>query len=432
MVWLAVVAALVAAALLIGRWNVGASRSRVLVLEDGGRLRLLATTQGTNHLWVAGRFPDLDPLRRAWRPLQSFLGAPTERLAHPSPVDALGVFHVQEDATGKSVPDPYWVLATVDEHGCRLTADASRGQFSVGGYQGIAAQNLECYPRRAARIGIEFGSDSGAAASNRVRLDTANRRPWTGAEWVPEALPMTREVDGLRFILLGLGDREPRGWPRFRIERDGVERPEWETAELWFHDVTGNRAQSPSLCRFEPAWKIEARFRPKPELQTDPEVAWDLGTFDVPEAGSVREFDSERRLQGVKVRPVVLGGAGIFEFNAIGGWHLTAISNPPPGRVFRGGGVSVRGGLTGNVAEVRRSEPWLALKISGLAPEQRWTVVAIDESGQAQRNSGWSGVDGDFRLVNLAVPEGTRRVGVRVVVDRLRIAEYLVAPPRGP
>ena len=58
-VWLVLVAALIAAAILIGKTSAGSSRSRMLVLEDGGRLRLLATTQGTNHLWVAGRFPDL-------------------------------------------------------------------------------------------------------------------------------------------------------------------------------------------------------------------------------------------------------------------------------------------------------------------------------------------------------------------------------------
>ncbi len=296
----------------------------------------------------------------------------------------------------------------------------------------IGHQCLGNYPRREARFEVEFGLATGDAAPVMRRWWISNPSPWTGLEWVPEALPAVREVGEARISFLGFaGDRRWLG-PRFRVEVDGRERMDWVARELLFRDVTGNSAYAPALCRHEAAWKIDAGFARSPEAVSESNQVWEVAGIEVPEGGGLLELTETATLEGVTVQPLLLGGGGVFELKQSGAGTLQVLTAEPPSDPGGGGGDSVSSSGSGSGSteyRIAREGPWLAVSLKGLRSDHAWNVALVEENGTGHWNRGWSGMGPGSRLVNFPrIPAGTM-VRLRFVVQTLRRVEFLVKPP---
>ena len=412
------------------RWSVDrrANEPGTARLTNGATLRLWRVTFGTNHAWRMGRFPSLDGLRNRVPRLQSLIGPPTVRIASFRAAEGSGIcaFYGWRASTGEWRSSPPWLHAFRDGHGCRMQVDSGRGEASEMGMP-MVRQISQLYPRRDAAFEAEFVVDDPPTGET-VRFRVTNPKPWEGAEWTPEPVPAVREVEGLRVTFLGYGGDARWVAPRFRVERDGVAVPEWRAGRFVFRDVTGNEAESPVLCRHEPAWEIEAWFEREWDSPFGPDEIWTVHDGGFPEAGRFVDLQESRKLQEVTVSVTGFGGPGRFRFEKSGGaWVMT--SEEDVSKAERRDGMSSGSDGKREWLEVNRRSPWVMVSFAGVRPEHTWCVLARDATGKLHRSSGYSG-QGKAYFVPLEVPEGVAVADVRVLVQRRRKVAFTVAPPK--
>lgn len=414
------------AVLVYQRRGPAASNRQEAKLSGGGRLRLWHASQGTNHVLTFGHWRRLDPYR-AWFPLvTNVIGPLTEQLVENSGRNGLCLFYSELLPEGGTAANPPWAQRTIDEHGCRLNATMSRGQSGARVGQ-VCRQMLEVWPRRAPVFDLVFGGYQ--ASTNDVRLRIANRQPWQGTEWTPEPLPVRMTQGGLRFELLAwTGSRE---WPqpRFTVAAAEVEQSDWKPYEIWFEDVTGNRSQSPTLCRREPAWRVRARFGRTVDAPLADTNLWTFLDGRLPAPGAAVVLDSRQRvLEGVTARIVAVGGAGVFRFEGSRGtWQLTSAAPLPSA----GAGSSLSSGSDdqGSWIEGTFPNPWAALELTGLTPEHHWQIAVADETGKNPVNRGWSSSGGTMFTCDLGEFPASLRGRLKLVVQRLVEVSFTVPPP---
>lgn len=401
--------------------------TRAVFVRSNEWVRLWGTALGPRHECVLGRFPKLDLLRQKVPALQAILGEMTETITSGYQEEGLCVFYSGEDDLGDSREIRDWLVASYDEHGCRLPIESSRGE-QMGGRRKIACQLLTVYPRRSESFEVLLG-ESGSQTDEGVRMKLVNPKPWKGAEWVPEAVPATRDLDGWRVTYLGFGGTDPWPTPRFRVERDGRELPEWVLGKIQFSDVTGNHSGQPNLCRREAAWKIEASFERDASVDFGSDEAWTLWRGEWPEPGMAKRLEGARMLQDIRVEGIAVGGPGTFYFEKRngGGWGLTA------GRALEKGERrdGARSGQDGSRHwyQMTKSKPWLMVELTGLTEGHTWHLGFRDTQGRFVRTRGWSGVGTTYTTV-FEVPTGVAVSEVRVVVQRWRTVAFTVPPPK--
>ena len=400
---------------------------KVVGLGSNQWVRLWKVTEGPKHEWVLGRFPKLDPLRRKVPGLRAILGEMTEAVSPGYREEGLCVFYGGEDDAGDSRSADAWLVASYDEHGCRLPIESSRGEQTVVGRK-IAYQLLTTYPRRARNFEVLFG-ESGSRTDDGVRMKLENPQPWKGTNWVPEAVPATRDLEGWRVTFLGFGGSEKWPAPRFRVAEDGRELPEWVLGKIQFRDVTGNHSDQPDLCRHEAAWQIEASFERDSAFDFGSDEAWTLWEGEFPTAGTAKAFQGSRVLHGVRVEAIAVGGPGAFDFQKGNGgkWVLMG------GRAFEKGAHEdgARSGQDGSRHwyQMTKSKPWLMVELTGLTEGHTWHLGFRGTQGRFVRTRGWRGVGTTYTTV-FEVPTGVAVSEVRVVVQRWRTVAFTVPPPK--
>lgn len=390
---------------------------------------MLKVSYGTNHSMMLGRFPGLDPTRRRWPWTKAFLGEVTETVdgMGGEMLDGICFFTRWTDVLGRNQPDPPWVKAAYDEHGCRLELDTGRGESSLGGTN-VAHQSSSVYPRRASEFEVELGRLSDEKL-HRARMRVRNPSPWRGLDWIAEALPASRKVEDLTVTLVGYGNSERSPWPQFRVEAEGQVRPEWRAARTFFRDVTGNESQMPWLCRHETAWQIEAWFERIPGSDFGPEESMTVVAGVFPGSGEARVLEGSRTLHGMQVGLLGLGGPGRFRWEraGTGPWRLISQEALAPG--VTGDGSSAGTLSTGEWRVHTSMHPWVRLALKSVDPGHSWKVVARDSEGKWHENWGWRGHGGIYDVA-IDVPEGVVVQEVKVLVQRYRKVSFIVRPPR--
>jgi hypothetical protein len=411
------------------RWAQALPRARSgameAVLADGGRLIVWKASLGTNHSLVYGRWPELDSWRgrRPW--LTNFLGPITERMERRSGNEVFYLFYSGVLSNGMENPHPFWARHCVDEHGCVLGSFQSRGTQRFRGTN-IHDQQMEVFPRRESMVLVRF--DGNERGTNEVRFRFRNPLPWQGTEWRPQSVPALATNETLRVHFEGWGG--DARWPqlKFRVEEAGQTGDEWTPYLTWFEDVTGNRSQSPQLCRLEPAWRVTGRFGRRTESKLAAENSWAAFSGEIPKAGEAVEFgEAARTMEGVKARWVGVGGAGKARLESLGGWHVASVTNRPPGEM--GNSMSSSNDGTQDWVETVSDKPWVVLELDGLTSDHHWQLVVVDEKGRHRANQNWSSSGGRLFVCGLDSLPAEGPVELRLVIQKLVDFSFLVTPP---
>jgi hypothetical protein len=395
--------------------------------KNGNTIKILGASFGTNHTVTLGRWPMLDPVRRKLPVSTNVIGHVSAQMTKTSATEEYYVFFNGE--TPEGTLDRHMRPAQIirDQHGCQFSVAPSIDGFTVGETE-ILGQRLEVFPRRQKSFEVVFADHQGA--DDEVTTHLSNPKPWRGIEWIPQAAPAIITNGNLQVTFLGWGGSAALPQPRFRVEQNGVEQVHWKNYVSWFEDVTGNRSQSPSLCRHEPAWRVHTRWGQTVDSELPPENSWILFDGEFPKAGSAIALQDARPVNSVSVQLVAVGGPCTYRLksSSSGPWQLISTTNIPPG--FDGSTVrsSIRNGI--KWIEVESSDYWLAMTMDGLGPDHHWQVVTVDESGRHTVHEGWKSMDNNLYRVDLGKTPTPHRHQLKLVIQRLTDFNFLVAPPK--
>jgi WD40 repeat protein len=440
-------------------------------LPDGTTLRLEAITYGTQHHFEAGHF------RLAW--LQNLFPLPTNLI---SPAFDFGtsrnavVFWLsRRDSAGRY--RDFSVLshvAAVDEHGCRF--ELPYQYLHVEAVAALSRQNgdlttpippgarcimlygeLPSYPRRAKAFRLRIYDQSDRPIAE---FSVPNPAPAAYPTWKPEPLPVTKRDGSLAVTLTGLTSQLQGGStynnremeqqslvPAFSIRENGKLTHVWENGEFTIRDATGNSASTASggslagFCLYEPAWKLRAKFWRTPQARFAPSETWIVRGVPVPKDGALTCVANSTTLQGARLQLMALAGAGTVEYvNAVPratgksqygrnknmGMGLSTSSGTP------GSSVIVNGRRYNGPVEIQSVDsglPHVGLQVTGLTADQRLTLKAVDNRGRQISVFGSSST-GDARYLQLNIPPDARKVDLIFAVQKSRVAEFTVRPPR--
>lgn len=197
-------------------------------------------------------------------------------------------------------------------------------------------------------------------------------------------------------------------------------------------DATGNECglYRCSLCPYESAWKLRARFFRTDRAPFAPAEVWTIRGVPVPAEGAARRLSGTTILQGRQIDLLAISGAGAFTYrNGVPKAHAS-----PEARSMRGmPSVSVGSGTTNGVAttEFTSGQPHLALRMASLPEDWCLTVWAVEDRGRRVASQG-GGVSGDEHFLSLDIPPGAKRLDLTLALQRARTAEFLIKPPPPP
>jgi hypothetical protein len=230
----------------------------------------------------------------------------------------------------------------------------------------------------------------------------------------------------------------------FEVREAGRPAPGWYADSITILDETGNRSETgfgngpalhgmyvQSLCPYEPAWKIRARFVRTDEAHFTPAEVRSIGDLPVPSPGRVLRLNLPSRSERLQIRAGVVAGPGKVTYGAGGPVRAIRLRRYP-GNLDVNSFSSWNGGTwTGGLVSHGR-KPHVALKLQSLLPDERPTLVVEDEHGRPLRCGYWGQPDhseAGWHLWKLETPPGARRLRARLAVQRCVAVDFIVRPP---
>lgn len=420
------------------------------------RLVVWKASAGTNHVLNLGFWPALNPLRARFPRLKPLLGEPAEQVRWEGLPPCLTVFLGAQDPTSGAAVDGVLEqldsVRPVDTHGCVM--EAAYGAFPYPTGRGLVGLvDLRSYPRRQKTFDADFvfsGNPPYAVGARsepvdsatvttvpeaghpRIRMAIGNPEPWTGKEWIPDALPAHRESDGLRVECLGWGGTLESPQPRVRILEAGVVTTAWEFRQNAFLDVTGNVCPEPRLCRFEPAWRWHILLIRKPEAVTEAQGAWVLSPVSRPGPLEAVPVGQVREALGMEVRVVAHGGPGVFQFRHREDWRWVGSRGLPT--PLRPDLPRIESGRDSGEdwVEYRSARSWMAVQYLKYSPDVTSSIAAVDPGGN--HHAQWPGMthDGGLFFHEFDIPPEVTEVGWKVVIQPTHRFEFTLPPPPVP
>jgi hypothetical protein len=427
-------------------------------LPDGTVLRLEALTFGTKHHFEPGLL-HLASLRQR---LPFLPWTPEFDETTPTPV--LRFWVTRRPATGgQNLGFEWWTYySAVDEHGCRFDGDvvlsmvtaSPNGSGSSSTRSGgrlsppspsdravVGYGTLQPFPRRGSAMKLWL---YGVGGKRVAEFQLPNPAPGPYPVWKPLPLPQTVRDGDLAITLTRIVTRQmpisiegaiiPTGSAdaTHRFAWRGRPCPFWEAADPEITDATGNvcRLYRCSLCPYESAWKLRARFFRTDRAPFAPAEVWTLRGVPVPAEEAARRLSGARSIQGRQIELLAIAGAGAFTYrNGVPTAHPS-----PEARSMRGmPGASVGSGTTNGVTttEFTSGQPHLALRMASLPEDWRLTVWAVDDRGRRVASQG-GGISGDEHYLNFDIHPGAKRLDLTLALQRARRAEFLIKPPPPP
>ena len=441
-------------------------------LPDGSVVRLESVTYGKQHRWE----PEKDPFAwlPAWVPWPS-VRRPPHSIDETTVRDSAVFWITRRDAEHprQTLDMSWWTdYEVLDEHGCRF-GDGTREYRAQGPNGGrststitvrggafppsppqrdtvyVGSGVLAAFPRRSSAWTLRL---YGAGTQPVAEFSAPNPAPGVYPSWMPEALPATHRDGDLAITLLSVSGSEhttanSRGRPilqrdlitTFKLLQRGRPATEWEPAETYLLDPTGN--QSPvstvSLCAREAAWKLRAKFWRTPRARFAASETWRIPGIRAPRAQQVVPLSAIITLEGVTLELMGIGGVGRFKY--INGVPSAVWKSAEELRQFRRRrhGVSLGGSTSssgpGKVittrTDVDSGASHLGLRARGLSADQRLIVRATDERGRSFLGERHATMNGQ-QFFKLDIPEDARTLKLTFVVHSPRTVEFMIAPPK--
>jgi hypothetical protein len=206
----------------------------------------------------------------------------------------------------------------------------------------------------------------------------------------------------------------------------------WEATEPEIMDATGNvcRLYRCSLCPYESAWKLRARFFRTDRAPFAPAEVWTIRGVPVPAEGAARRLSGTTILQGKQIELLAIAGAGAFTYrNGVPTPHPS-----PEARAMRGMPSAWVGSSSTNgipTTDFSSGQPHLALRMAPLPEDWRLTLWAVDDRGRRVASQGGP-ISGDERFLSLDIPPAAKRLDLTLALQQARSAEFLIKPPPPP
>jgi hypothetical protein len=311
-------------------------------LADGSWLKLEGATYGKSQSFVHGN---------VWQKL--LLGAipkrflmkqgPSERFTHYSlqkvggrlisfapENDSLVLWTVHRRVKQGWYQDNFIRAVVLDESGNECDTAKLHHVDSGKGY-GVAAWELEAFPRRGKRVGLRIYHQDDGQWLRVAEFYADNPVKGPHPTWQPEALPATRSDGDLVVTLsdLSVGHLRPvwdsmLGFSQTRIamgvSRSGQGSADWEPVSFLIEDATGNRRDDWSFVMFDDrdgdigrimpgmfnpyeTWKLRIGVARKERAEFLPEELWMVRGVPFSES-SLEKFAVSTNLQGAVLRLV--------------------------------------------------------------------------------------------------------------------------------
>ncbi len=405
-------------------------------LSDGSTVQLLKVGFG------AISYDSFPPLKAALAPYvpnqwQARLGERV-RVSFNFSESGLGLLFDQRHPDGKRKTEAKQFLSRIEF----LESTGFVFNQTVSGYSALGGVMLiseRAFPRRDPMLHLRLYEQK----TDKLLFDVHVPNPaykTTFSEWSPEDVPATQTVKPLTVTL----QRGPADIPTQYLREEDIEitstdsrwmdtRP---TRHVWLTDATGNTAYGfAGLSPFEPAWKLNIRFRRNPAAEFGDDEVWRTKLVAMPTAlQAVRlNLNLKQIVAGVELFTACVSAAGHVEYDGL-------TLNVTPTTVTSQGGVSSghgSGGATGRpYSFFEVGQPFYLLSHSTLDDDTELIVTVRDQTGKAISlehggNSTTYGVNGQpTRLIRFEPTADTTDVQLEVIVNRGRTFEFLVAPPK--
>lgn len=450
---LAIIGSGVLIGLLIPKEGSDSDRGQNHTLPNGNILNLTDVTFGRRHDFDAGHVSAALPLFSSRRV--------TTRSTREEAM--MLWFRCKNEDTGEPEYFDWWLIsATEDSHGCRffdddpsLFAFGSRSSSSSSGSRPMpdprkqgargagnthdlvfASSTLPRFPRRQASFPLTvFDLELDAAATFTVTNPVVQPFP----EWTPDSLPAIRAIGNETAVLEEVrvrvsSDRDRhlefqriRLDPVLRFQRNGKTIDDWTWKDRVVADATGNVAElwDVRLCPFEAAWKLKLRMYRRSAAEFEENQVHTTEPFSFPGRDMTTALDWTGLASGVAVRFWQMAGAGktAFQLAPTGDRRFHSMSTSGSGYT-----ISMD---KGNEYEVTSESPFLVATLNSFDENLHLTVEAIDRDGRRFGMETRTLQDHHFWFLSGEEnePPPVPPFRVRMIIQRLRDLEFLIAPP---
>ncbi len=407
-------------------------RRRVRRLPDGTVLTLSKVTFGKKHEFKRLRLQWAFP---PWFIVDNSMTTDTDTLI------VWFAYCAPASATPRDVPLECDVL---DEHGCHFPS-LPLGFFSslhMPGEVGIESVELRGFPRRSERFRLRLYEWRRNTQRRKtltefiVPVPAAARKVFP--QWQPEPLPATKHAGDLSVTLTGLSwELGSNEWvmlsarPQFQFAQNGEPTREWEESGITFADATGNSCYEVGLCRYEPAWKLRARFFRTDNARFSPDETW-ITKVPVPKPNTAKVLSGSRTIQGVKVELLAIGGKGKVSYShrKAKGIHEEESTHSEEEGIKFAVNMTTRKGAV--ITTVKAASPHVAVRAYGLTENHHITLQATDERGrrvQVVAHVLSSHSDGERHYWFLKPSPNAQTLRLTFAVHKSRTVEFFVQPP---
>jgi hypothetical protein len=393
------------------------------LLPDGTLVVVENVTFGTNHQlatwpsWEARLF-DLLPDR-----LEAALNLQNTRGCSVSGDENIAVIWLtKRDSTGKYSSLDMDHAEIVDQHGCHYECEG----WSVCGNSALmyTALHFRAAPRRTGRYTLKvFGSNNKLA----TEFVLANPNSVSFPEWKPTPLPASYRTNGFTITLKSLDafgtiDGSFSSAPSWEVLSNGIPAPQWIHPSVEYEDATGNRSYS--LCRYESAWKLHARFYRNEESSYSAEEIWSVHKLEMPVPGQYIPVNRRGTLPNGSLEIVGIVGPGSYTFSN-GVCVARSIIKPPAQNVSCT--TQTINGIPVETLTLIAGQTSLLMHFE-LARSSKLIVRSSNFPGQTPvtRQSGCN----QWRILSLDHPLVSTNVDLELMIERPVEAEFMVEPPK--
>ncbi len=432
---LLVIAILAGSALIVHRWQAPTGPDGVLLSSGRFRVRFLAADVGRL------TYTSEDQLRAF---LRKYLPSKLSQLLGPVPP----VFGMTASSRGLGEKPLILLFQLLDPDGSpqnsveivfeRIEFEDSSGfvlKQAIQGYsssgQGSSFHQFSVFPRRDRQLTFRLYERGGNLVMQKTIPNPGFVESVT--EWQPEALPVTKTVEGLSATLTAVRFQVDRQilTPHITFESADPNWSEPHRGEEWA-DATGNIG--PWLSPHEPAWKLLLTLHQRPEATFPPASTLVIDPCPLPEGLSLQTLDRTEVVDGIPLTIRYVAPAGAVHEDA----GVVTVKPPQsPGRtgMSTSAGMSWRNGRHVPHSTIENGLPWIRVEHPPLPREVRLLCDVRDQDGKLlneKLHPSQSGINGvSFQAVSFQPRPETKTVQLTVRVSRPRKFEFVVEPPRG-